>query len=509
MKVITRFSQLESREKSIEPEDIIVAHRTENSWSQFFTTFKGIVSMEGNPTAHPMLIAREHGVPCVIGVKDAVDVFSPYDGQIVTIDGFRKKVYLGAVPAVEVPLSRISELFEAVTPEILPTMSELVAEATKKGKMFTDEAGKAWFVKPDSIMSGSLLELQLASFAIRDGLLNRAGATPPISIVGEQQVIGGKVYEKLLGSLQEQVNVLNRLTLEQFETYSHQEEVTIRNYLSICQHFTPTVDQWHAFCNSYREVCAYMWLSFSTRTSKLDHMFRIAHELEIPKIYFSECEAQIQAGTFEEDVAFKKDMNKLREKLFGFYTKEELRAISIDSLRASHPDLYNDLIYVARQYKFTPSSDWKVEIPFSVVLERLLNTATLLDRGAVETAMTSSDFFVDNPELLRWTMLGTKSKIQQNNSHHQILRGQWFVREKLLNLGQTIISILRGQWFVREKLLNLGQTIISRTSGSKIDFEALDDKGHKIRKPFLSPTDILDASVEQVEMFIVQFSSLS
>lgn len=485
IKVVKNFSQLESGELTVEPDDIIVAHQTRNQWSQFFTNFAGIVTMEGNPTAHPMLIARERGVPCVIGVGDAVNQLLPYDGQRVTIDGFRKKVYLGDVKLAEIPLGKVSEMFQVVQPDVLPDINEVIEEGIKKGTMFRDEAGDAWFVKPNSVLSGALLDLQLASFATRSVLLNRTGAEPAISIVGKQCVIESKVYEKVVGSLQDQVSVLNRLTLEQFERYVRQEEETALQYLKTCENFQLTISDWRSFCESFRDLSAYMWLSFITLASQSGRAYEMAYRLGIPKFYLSDCEANIQAATFEEDVAFRDDLYRLQQDVLKYFTKQQISELGVDGLRRSHPELYERLVGLERQYKFTSSQDWKVRVDLARVLKRVLDMQPYAGAANKGFTTTANEYFGDHEELLRWTLLETKSKILQNNLHHQRIRGQMLVRDKLLKLGEVIQS---------------------RRSGNEMLFEALNDKGEKVLKRFSTASDTLDATVEQIEKFISEFA---
>ena len=479
LKIIDAFSKLESGELTIEPEDVVVAHRTENQWSQYFTKFQGIISMEGNPTAHPMLVATEHGVPCVIGVPDAVARLLPYNGKMVTIDGFRKRVYLGTPELVEVPISQISELFSVVMPEVLPSIEALVDEGIKKGKMFKDLKGDVWFVKPDTRLSGALLQMQLLSFPYRNTLLERAGAKLKTKIEGEQQAIRGKVFEKILGSLQEQVDWLQSMNLGDFETYYKQEEGLYVEYLDSCKKFDiHSVASWDRVCKNYTDLCAYMWLSFITRTSKLQRMFDLGRMAGIPRIYFNEFEEQIQSRAFQEDSAFRHDMICLKQKFLQSYAETDIDKIDPKNLKDEHPDLYFELVKMSQTYKFTDCIDWKNPISLQNVLKRLSETPSELVNPNPESQFS---YFLDNPELTRWMTLGILSKIQQNNGHHIRVRGQWMLRDKLLELAPLVMK-------------------------PDLMVEYIQEYGRKILKPFVNSEEILDMSVEQIRSFIESIS---
>ena len=56
----------------------------------------GLVAETGSPLSHLAILAREHGVPTVVGVTDATTRFD--DGDVVTVDG-----HAGSVSVVDIP----------------------------------------------------------------------------------------------------------------------------------------------------------------------------------------------------------------------------------------------------------------------------------------------------------------------------------------------------------------------------------------------------------------------
>lgn len=479
IKVIDGFYKLATGELKITPEDIVVAHRTENQWSQFFTKFSGMITMEGNSTAHPMLVAREHGVPCVIGVPNAVDIFTQYDGQWVTIDGFRKKVYLGKLPLAQVSLSKISEIFETLQPESLPSLQESIDEGVKKKKMFQDGTGNVWFVKPDAILNGALLQLQLSSFSLRNALLEKTGIKLSTKIEGEQCAINGKVYEKVLGSLQEQVDWLRVMSLNNFKLYFEQGNTLFADYMKACESFDLSVSSWDNFCEKYSLLCAYMWLSFITRTSELQHTFNIGGQLGIPKVYFSDFERSIQDEAFQEDVEFQKEMVALAKKLKEHFG-DKISGIDLEKLRNEHSELFEDLITISKKYKFSDYIDWVEPVSLENVLKRLEGYCSV-SLSPIKSEGSSVFYFLDNPEFAEWARLSTLSKIQQNNVHHLRIRGQWLVRDHLLILGQKALD-------------------------AKVkEIDVVQSDGSIAKAEFTHPEEILRASVEQVRTLIENF----
>lgn len=69
----------------IEPGDILVTNVTDTGWTPLFAFAAGVVTDIGGLLSHPTVVAREYGIPCVVGVGDATRRLR--DGQIVEVDG--------------------------------------------------------------------------------------------------------------------------------------------------------------------------------------------------------------------------------------------------------------------------------------------------------------------------------------------------------------------------------------------------------------------------------------
>jgi pyruvate,water dikinase len=78
--------------RKIRPGDVVVCPVTSPVWSVVFPTMGALVTDRGGILSHPAIIAREHGIPAVVGTGNATDVLE--DGQRVTVDGGRGLVEL-------------------------------------------------------------------------------------------------------------------------------------------------------------------------------------------------------------------------------------------------------------------------------------------------------------------------------------------------------------------------------------------------------------------------------
>jgi len=64
---------------------IVVARHTDPGWTPLIALARGLIIEHGGVLSHASIVARELGVPAVIGVEGALDTLK--DGQTVTIDG--------------------------------------------------------------------------------------------------------------------------------------------------------------------------------------------------------------------------------------------------------------------------------------------------------------------------------------------------------------------------------------------------------------------------------------
>jgi phosphohistidine swiveling domain-containing protein len=69
----------------LEPGEILVAPSTDPGWTPLFLTAGGLVMEMGGPNSHGAVVAREYGIPAVVGVADATSRLRT--GELVTVDG--------------------------------------------------------------------------------------------------------------------------------------------------------------------------------------------------------------------------------------------------------------------------------------------------------------------------------------------------------------------------------------------------------------------------------------
>ncbi|MFD2352169.1 PEP-utilizing enzyme [Nonomuraea ferruginea] len=69
----------------VRPGDILVCPFTDPAWTPLLRIAAGVVTETGGVLSHAAIVAREHAIPAVLGVRDATG--SLRDGAVITVDG--------------------------------------------------------------------------------------------------------------------------------------------------------------------------------------------------------------------------------------------------------------------------------------------------------------------------------------------------------------------------------------------------------------------------------------
>jgi pyruvate,water dikinase len=75
----------------VQPGDVVVAPFTNPAWTPLFARASAVIVDIGSAMSHAAIVAREYGLPAVMGTRDALTRL--HDGQHVTVDGTRGLVF--------------------------------------------------------------------------------------------------------------------------------------------------------------------------------------------------------------------------------------------------------------------------------------------------------------------------------------------------------------------------------------------------------------------------------
>lgn len=92
-----RVLEAPTDESSMKDGEILVTHMTSPDWVPIMRRAAAIVTDAGGMTSHAAIVARELGVPCIVGAHDATRVLTT--GTLVTVDGSAGTVMAGSVGA--------------------------------------------------------------------------------------------------------------------------------------------------------------------------------------------------------------------------------------------------------------------------------------------------------------------------------------------------------------------------------------------------------------------------
>ncbi|MGE4554751.1 MAG: phosphoenolpyruvate synthase [Candidatus Paceibacterota bacterium] len=94
IRIIKSLKELPKLEKG----EILVTKMTDPDWTSAMSLASGILTDEGGRTCHSAIIARELGIPAIVGTKKATKILKT--GQEITLDCSSQegKVYLGNIP---------------------------------------------------------------------------------------------------------------------------------------------------------------------------------------------------------------------------------------------------------------------------------------------------------------------------------------------------------------------------------------------------------------------------
>uniref|UniRef100_A0A914ZBL9 PEP-utilising enzyme mobile domain-containing protein n=1 Tax=Panagrolaimus superbus TaxID=310955 RepID=A0A914ZBL9_9BILA len=72
---IARVAKTLEEASLTQPGEILITRYTDIGWSPIFPIINGLVTEIGGLLSHGSVVAREYGLPCIIAVADATDIF--------------------------------------------------------------------------------------------------------------------------------------------------------------------------------------------------------------------------------------------------------------------------------------------------------------------------------------------------------------------------------------------------------------------------------------------------
>ena len=158
--------------------EVLVAPMTNPDWVPTIRRAAAVVTDGGGMTCHAAIVARELGVPCVVGARNATSVLR--DGELVTVDGREGAVYEGeratqpaAVVAARTQAAAPTESFETLATRIYVNLAMAEHAEVVAAQAGVDGVGllRAEFMVTDAL--GGVHPRELLARGRRDEFLER------------------------------------------------------------------------------------------------------------------------------------------------------------------------------------------------------------------------------------------------------------------------------------------------------------------------------------------------
>ena len=81
VRIVTTLSEADDLREG----EIMVASFTDIGWTPYFSIISGLITEIGSPLSHGAVVAREYGIPAVVGAKGAKQLLKT--GDRIVLDG--------------------------------------------------------------------------------------------------------------------------------------------------------------------------------------------------------------------------------------------------------------------------------------------------------------------------------------------------------------------------------------------------------------------------------------
>ncbi|KAG8192077.1 hypothetical protein JTE90_025340 [Oedothorax gibbosus] len=85
VKAVARVVTCIGEAPTIKNGDVLITQSTDIGWTPYFPLLSGVVTVLGGLISHGAVVAREYGLPCVVGVQEAMSAFK--SGDVIILDG--------------------------------------------------------------------------------------------------------------------------------------------------------------------------------------------------------------------------------------------------------------------------------------------------------------------------------------------------------------------------------------------------------------------------------------
>ena len=462
-KIIHNFEDLVQGKVTIEPDDILITAKTSNYWNQYLTSLRGIVTVDGSPTAHPMLIGRERNLTVLCGIPDLMERTQYLNGKIITIDGLTKWLYNSEIKLIKASCEEMKNQY--VTQKIVDIKGdeETISFLNNYERLITvneENCEKLYVKNPNTKLSPAWIKIYSNIYQTRFVLVNSCRTKKlekdPLSNI--YKIIDGFNVDLLVPSKQT-ISVFEDMSLLDCQTYHNKVDSSAKDYLSACEAFqkNPSRENWKNYIKAYAPLYASLWLSYFWRGYLKKVSSEIANSIGMTSFHYNEMlqHVQEQMTHLEEDTILHKNIVKLAVELRPMVLSPKERnelvikgkvfSLSLKTIIAismMKDDMKKRVTEIAESYRLHKNSDISLETPSSLVIELI---AEAIQQGQTSNPQENDNNFGNNvtyyplaPELSESIRILMYSRVQNSNCHHFKIRGQWKIRNGLMKVAESL-----------------------------------------------------------------------
>lgn len=429
---ISSWNDLATGKMRLTKDDIALAYVTTNTWSQYLNNIRGLVTREGSPSSHPILLCREKKIPCVIGIHHAFEELIQNNGRMVTIDGLNKAIYEGIVPSKEANSADLMNQFKSIEIRKWPNLDESLPHLLHN-KMVVEHEGKYWRLTPTYRLTGFQLELNMRRFEVVPFLVKKEGSVKILA-----QVIDGYTCNEMV-SFEKYVALFEGFELKDAVAFNEAQSQCMQDFIKLAETFTLDPTHWYKYIETYARFRAFIWLGGGFRSYAERRVDEIGSAMELPSFYLDECMQVLQAAIHEIDTVMHRDIYEFAKRIQHKSLPKDVKDLKVSDL-----ELYKELEGLSQKYRFEHNISLDVPLDLNLVFNRVKQEIETLRSGGVLTTSKhidqNRDLLPEVPELKEWLRLSIWNRILQSDAHHLDARAKAFVRPKLLELGRLLVE---------------------------------------------------------------------
>jgi phosphohistidine swiveling domain-containing protein len=428
---VESLEALEKEEIILQPQDIVLAYVTTNVWSQYLGHVRGLVTREGSPASHPILLCREKQVPCVIGITNDFERLIAHSNQTVTIDGFNKSIYSGEVKTKIASQNDLLAQFQPVSIREWPDLSTSLPHLIHN-KMAVESGGIYWRRTPTYPVVGFQKELNLLRFDLVPDLLQKKD----VKILSN--VIDGYTCCEL-APFSDYVSLFDGFDPDKALEFNQKHNKCIETFLKLSEIATRSKQAWHDYIDAYAHLRSYIWLGDALRSYAQRKVEEIGMDMELPLFYLEECAKEIQASLPEIDTQMHLDLREL-----ALQFQESPFYEDVGTLKNNNAELYQHVEAIGKKYRFEHKISLDKEIDLNVAYTRLKREIdTVIQGKSLSTDKTTDptrNLLPEMDQLKKWLRVTIWNRILQSDSHHVDARAKEIVRPQLVQLGNALLQ---------------------------------------------------------------------